>query len=237
MNAVEESQASGESQKVEEASPPAVQQPTDPASPTVATTPEPVGADAGDKNATKAADDEPEYEVSSLFSSSLDQLSPGLPAITGCFQNISSWIGFVTCFHGPLPSLRFPGLGSSSGRFQGGWHLGLLCIDFCSLGLQDGRGFGIGELVWGKLRGFSWWPGRIVSWWMTGRSRAAEGTRWVMWFGDGKFSVVSRAWWLGGRGRELGVLVLWPGFCWVPSGIQAVKMHSACPPFSGRSHN
>ncbi|MEQ2197797.1 hypothetical protein XENOCAPTIV_003453 [Xenoophorus captivus] len=55
--------------------------------------------------------------------------------------------------------------------------------------LQDGRGFGIGELVWGKLRGFSWWPGRIVSWWMTGRSRAAEGTRWVMWFGDGKFSV------------------------------------------------
>ncbi|XP_032877353.1 DNA (cytosine-5)-methyltransferase 3A isoform X10 [Amblyraja radiata] len=55
---------------------------------------------------------------------------------------------------------------------------------------EDGRGFGIGELVWGKLRGFSWWPGRIVSWWMTGRSRAAEGTRWVMWFGDGKFSVV-----------------------------------------------
>uniref|UniRef100_A0A452VC68 DNA (cytosine-5)-methyltransferase 3A n=1 Tax=Ursus maritimus TaxID=29073 RepID=A0A452VC68_URSMA len=111
-----ENQGSGESQKVEEVSPPAVQQPTDPASPTVATTPEPVGADAGDKNTTKAADDEPEYE--------------------------------------------------------------------------DGRGFGIGELVWGKLRGFSWWPGRIVSWWMTGRSRAAEGTRWVMWFGDGKFSVV-----------------------------------------------
>lgn len=55
---------------------------------------------------------------------------------------------------------------------------------------EDGREFGIGELVWGKLRGFSWWPGRIVSWLMTGRSRAAEGTRWVMWFGDGKFSVV-----------------------------------------------
>ncbi|XP_034092907.1 DNA (cytosine-5)-methyltransferase 3A-like isoform X5 [Gymnodraco acuticeps] len=55
---------------------------------------------------------------------------------------------------------------------------------------QDGRGFGIGVLVFGKLRGFSWWPGRIVSWWMSGRSRAADGTRWVMWFGDGKFSVV-----------------------------------------------
>ncbi|XP_026104010.1 LOW QUALITY PROTEIN: DNA (cytosine-5)-methyltransferase 3A-like, partial [Carassius auratus] len=59
-----------------------------------------------------------------------------------------------------------------------------------NLEYEDGRGFGIGELVWGKLRGFSWWPGRIVSWWMTARSRAAEGTRWVMWFGDGKFSVV-----------------------------------------------
>uniref|UniRef100_A0A8C1WU35 DNA (cytosine-5-)-methyltransferase 3 alpha a n=1 Tax=Cyprinus carpio TaxID=7962 RepID=A0A8C1WU35_CYPCA len=59
-----------------------------------------------------------------------------------------------------------------------------------NLEYEDGRGFGIGELVWGKLRGFSWWPGRIVSWWMAGRSRAAEGTRWVMWFGDGKFSVV-----------------------------------------------
>ncbi|XP_053192625.1 DNA (cytosine-5)-methyltransferase 3A-like isoform X3 [Scomber japonicus] len=55
---------------------------------------------------------------------------------------------------------------------------------------QDGRGFVIGSLVFGKLRGFSWWPGRIVSWWMSGRSRAADGTRWVMWFGDGKFSVV-----------------------------------------------
>uniref|UniRef100_A0AAQ4QHM1 DNA (cytosine-5-)-methyltransferase n=1 Tax=Gasterosteus aculeatus aculeatus TaxID=481459 RepID=A0AAQ4QHM1_GASAC len=55
---------------------------------------------------------------------------------------------------------------------------------------SDGRGFGIGVLVFGKLRGFSWWPGRIVSWLMSGRSRAADGTRWVMWFGDGKFSVV-----------------------------------------------
>uniref|UniRef100_A0A8C1XA80 DNA (cytosine-5-)-methyltransferase n=1 Tax=Cyprinus carpio TaxID=7962 RepID=A0A8C1XA80_CYPCA len=93
-----------------------IQQPTDPASPTVATTPEPVSIGDGDKTSPKSTDTESEYE--------------------------------------------------------------------------DGRGFGIGELVWGKLRGFSWWPGRIVSWLMTGRSRAAEGTRWVMWFGDGKFSVV-----------------------------------------------
>ncbi|KAL4822246.1 hypothetical protein H8958_001986 [Nasalis larvatus] len=116
MNAVEENQGPGESQKVEEASPLAVQQHTHPASPTAATTPEPLGVNAGDKNATKAGDHEPEYE--------------------------------------------------------------------------DGQGFGIGELVQWKLGGFSCWPGRIVSWWMTGRSRAAEGTRWVMWFGDGKFSVM-----------------------------------------------
>ncbi|XP_035277979.1 DNA (cytosine-5)-methyltransferase 3A isoform X3 [Anguilla anguilla] len=96
--------------------PPPQQQATDPASPTVATTPDPIPVVSGDKATPKSSDMEPEYE--------------------------------------------------------------------------DGRGFGIGELVWGKLRGFSWWPGRIVSWWMTGRSRAAEGTRWVMWFGDGKFSVV-----------------------------------------------
>ncbi|XP_030921485.1 LOW QUALITY PROTEIN: DNA (cytosine-5)-methyltransferase 3A, partial [Geospiza fortis] len=53
--------------------------------------------------------------------------------------------------------------------------------NFDSLKMEDGRGFGIGELVWGKLRGFSWWPGRIVSWWMTGRSPRAQ---------DAKFSVV-----------------------------------------------
>ncbi|XP_034000367.1 LOW QUALITY PROTEIN: DNA (cytosine-5)-methyltransferase 3A [Trematomus bernacchii] len=103
-------------QQQQQHQPPPPQQPTDPASPTVATTPEPVAIRGGDKTSPKPADTEPEYE--------------------------------------------------------------------------DGRGFGIGELVWGKLRGFSWWPGRVVSWWMTGRSRAAEGTRWVMWFGDGKFSVV-----------------------------------------------
>lgn len=136
---------------------------------------------------------------------------------------------------GLSPSLRCPGATVVLWRLQGGWDLRLLCNDFCSLGLQDGRGFGIGELVWGKLRGFSWWPGRIVSWWMTGRSRAAEGTRWVMWFGDGKFSVVS----FGLGGQEVGeeskgcLLVLWPSL-WVLSGIKAVEMPSACPPVWGQ---
>ncbi|XP_077476238.1 DNA (cytosine-5)-methyltransferase 3A-like [Stigmatopora argus] len=94
------------------------QQPTHPASPTVATAPEPAAVAARDETSPEAADAEaePEYE--------------------------------------------------------------------------DHGGFVIGELVWGKLRGFSWWPGRIVSWWAAGRGKAAEGTRWVTWFGDGKFSVV-----------------------------------------------
>lgn len=149
MNAVEENQASGEPQKVEEASPPAVQQPTDPASPTVATTPEPVGADAGDKNATKAADDEPEYEVSRWPCRSLAPApGSGLRAqgsrhcsCSSLFPHaVSSWLlagfmGILTDLLGfalyiltglslLLPS--GPGLGLCAGRFRGDWDLRLL---------------------------------------------------------------------------------------------------------------
>uniref|UniRef100_S4RTF0 DNA (cytosine-5-)-methyltransferase n=1 Tax=Petromyzon marinus TaxID=7757 RepID=S4RTF0_PETMA len=53
------------------------------------------------------------------------------------------------------------------------------------------RGFAVGELVWGKIRGFSWWPGVLVSWEDTGQCCAAEDTRWVCWFGDCKFSLVA----------------------------------------------
>ncbi|XP_029351756.1 DNA (cytosine-5-)-methyltransferase 3 alpha a isoform X12 [Echeneis naucrates] len=115
-------------QKEEEPASPAPapsQQHTDPASPTVAVTPEPVA------RGEQATPSEIEYQVHPPVMSAVSEATP-----------------------------------------------------------RDGRGFGIGTLVFGKLRGFSWWPGRIVSWWMSGRSRAADGTRWVMWFGDGKFSVV-----------------------------------------------
>lgn len=136
MNAVEENQASGEPQKVEEASPPAVQQPTDPASPTVATTPEPVGADAGDKNATKAADDEPEYEVSRWPCRSLTQSRHH--SCSSLFPHaVSSWLlagfmGILTDLLGLalyiLTGLSLllssgPGLGLCAGRFQGDWDL------------------------------------------------------------------------------------------------------------------
>ncbi|XP_053705251.1 uncharacterized protein LOC128749555 [Synchiropus splendidus] len=52
---------------------------------------------------------------------------------------------------------------------------------------QDGRGFGVGELVWGKLKGFSWWPGLVMPW-KTNSSPA--GIRRVEWFGDGMFSEI-----------------------------------------------
>uniref|UniRef100_A0A8C1KDB4 DNA (cytosine-5-)-methyltransferase n=1 Tax=Cyprinus carpio TaxID=7962 RepID=A0A8C1KDB4_CYPCA len=56
---------------------------------------------------------------------------------------------------------------------------------------QDNKGFGIGELVWGKIKGFSWWPGMVVTWRATGKRQASHGMRWLQWFGDGKFSEVT----------------------------------------------
>ncbi|CAG6021961.1 unnamed protein product [Menidia menidia] len=56
---------------------------------------------------------------------------------------------------------------------------------------NDSKGFGIGELVWGKIKGFSWWPGIVVTWHATGKRPAGAGMRWLQWFGDGKFSEVS----------------------------------------------
>uniref|UniRef100_A0A673XUL2 DNA (cytosine-5-)-methyltransferase n=1 Tax=Salmo trutta TaxID=8032 RepID=A0A673XUL2_SALTR len=53
---------------------------------------------------------------------------------------------------------------------------------------QDGKGFPTGELVWGKVKGFSWWPGLVVLW----KSNKAPpvSKRRVEWFGDGMFSEI-----------------------------------------------
>uniref|UniRef100_A0A3Q3JY49 DNA (cytosine-5-)-methyltransferase n=1 Tax=Monopterus albus TaxID=43700 RepID=A0A3Q3JY49_MONAL len=52
---------------------------------------------------------------------------------------------------------------------------------------RDGKGFLTGELVWGKVRGFSWWPGMVMPW----KSKSAPpGMRRVEWFGDGMFSEI-----------------------------------------------
>uniref|UniRef100_A0A673KE83 DNA (cytosine-5-)-methyltransferase n=1 Tax=Sinocyclocheilus rhinocerous TaxID=307959 RepID=A0A673KE83_9TELE len=67
---------------------------------------------------------------------------------------------------------------------------GELCLIYISAP-QDNKGFGIGELVWGKIKGFSWWPGMVVTWRATGKRQASHGMRWLQWFGDGKFSEVS----------------------------------------------
>ncbi|XP_029391613.1 DNA (cytosine-5)-methyltransferase 3B [Mus pahari] len=56
---------------------------------------------------------------------------------------------------------------------------------------QDDKEFGIGDLVWGKIKGFSWWPAMVVSWKDTSKRQAMPGMRWVQWFGDGKFSEIS----------------------------------------------
>lgn len=58
------------------------------------------------------------------------------------------------------------------------------------LHLQDGKGFPTGELVWGKVKGFSWWPGMVMAW---KTKSAPHGMRRVEWFGDGMFSEVSGA--------------------------------------------
>ncbi|KAI5614004.1 DNA (cytosine-5-)-methyltransferase 3 beta, duplicate a isoform X1, partial [Silurus asotus] len=52
---------------------------------------------------------------------------------------------------------------------------------------QDGKGFSVGELVWGKVKGFSWWPGLVVPW-MTKTSPSF--LRRVEWFGDGMYSEI-----------------------------------------------
>ncbi|XP_028264942.1 uncharacterized protein LOC114438071 [Parambassis ranga] len=52
---------------------------------------------------------------------------------------------------------------------------------------QDGKGFLTGELVWGKVKGFSWWPGMVMPW---KTKSAPPGMRRVEWFGDGMFSEI-----------------------------------------------
>lgn len=52
---------------------------------------------------------------------------------------------------------------------------------------QDGKGFPSGELVWGKVKGFHWWPGIVVPW---KTKSSTHGMRKVEWFGDGMFSEV-----------------------------------------------
>lgn len=51
--------------------------------------------------------------------------------------------------------------------------------------------FSLGDLVWSKLKGFDWWPGKVVSYLESRRSAPSPGHHWIKWFGDNKFSQVS----------------------------------------------
>uniref|UniRef100_A0A8C7KPS9 DNA (cytosine-5-)-methyltransferase n=1 Tax=Oncorhynchus kisutch TaxID=8019 RepID=A0A8C7KPS9_ONCKI len=52
-------------------------------------------------------------------------------------------------------------------------------------GRPDEKGYNVGDLVWGPIRGFSLWPGTVQPW--KGR-QAAKSIRKVEWFGDGMLS-------------------------------------------------
>jgi len=49
----------------------------------------------------------------------------------------------------------------------------------------------ISSLVWGKLKGFDWWPGRISSHVEIGGMEPQDsGALWVKWFGENQVSEV-----------------------------------------------
>ncbi|XP_060737624.1 DNA (cytosine-5-)-methyltransferase 3 beta, duplicate a isoform X2 [Tachysurus vachellii] len=52
---------------------------------------------------------------------------------------------------------------------------------------KDGKGFSVGQLVWGKVKGFSWWPGLVVAW---KTKTSPKFMRRVEWFGDGMYSEI-----------------------------------------------
>ncbi|XP_070579579.1 DNA (cytosine-5)-methyltransferase 3A-like isoform X2 [Ptychodera flava] len=51
--------------------------------------------------------------------------------------------------------------------------------------------FGLGELVWGKLKGFSWWPGKVVSHLDIQKPVAELNQRWIHWFGEDNISLIA----------------------------------------------
>lgn len=51
----------------------------------------------------------------------------------------------------------------------------------------------ISSLVWGKLKGFDWWPGRISSHVeIGGLEPLPDGSLWVKWFGENQVSEVGK---------------------------------------------
>lgn len=53
--------------------------------------------------------------------------------------------------------------------------------------------YGIGQLIWGRLKGYDWWPARVVSFHEAQKAPASPGNHWVKWFGDNKLSMVCKS--------------------------------------------
>ncbi|XP_078376058.1 DNA (cytosine-5)-methyltransferase 3A-like isoform X2 [Oculina patagonica] len=48
----------------------------------------------------------------------------------------------------------------------------------------------IGQLIWGRLKGYDWWPGRVVSYNEVQKAPPSPDNHWVRWFGDNKLSML-----------------------------------------------
>ena len=63
----------------------------------------------------------------------------------------------------------------------------------CFLSQQsEAAEFVYGQLIWGRLKGYDWWPGRVVSYNEAQKAPPSPSTHWVKWFGDNKLSMVCK---------------------------------------------
>lgn len=54
----------------------------------------------------------------------------------------------------------------------------------------DGRRLGIGDVVWGKIHGFPWWPGKVLSITSDNDSPSAPQQAHVAWYGSSTSSLM-----------------------------------------------
>ena len=57
--------------------------------------------------------------------------------------------------------------------------------------LDNAKEYPYHSLVWGKLKGYDWWPGRIAHYKELNLSPCPAGSSWVRWFGEKQVSDVS----------------------------------------------
>lgn len=63
----------------------------------------------------------------------------------------------------------------------------------CVLSQQpEAADFVFGQLIWGRLKGYDWWPGCVVSYNEAQKAPPSPSTHWVKWFGDNKLSMVCK---------------------------------------------